>query len=280
MRIARVFTSKNQYTPDDDLAFTDEPGLFPPEVDRVHVSCSFSWEMEKAEQLAEAWASVASVEVGGPAYDWPAGNFEPGMYLRKGYVITSRGCSKKCKFCFVRRREGSITTLPIRGGKWVCDNNLLACPRKHIEAVFDMLDEQTDVRFQGGFDVDFLENWHVERAVKIKPKKIYIAFDDDSEHKRAQVKRACDMMLESGIAHGVIHCFVLGGFGDDTIEAAEDRCRWLLGIGAVPIASTYRGPEELIAKRDPFWNDWQKRWAWQPGIFGMAKREGLKVYGR
>jgi len=237
-----------------------------------------SWEKEKAEKLAEAWSRVAAVEVGGPAYEWPAGNFEPGMYLRTGYVITSRGCIKNCPFCFVRRREGDIRTIPIRAGAWLCDNNILACPREHIEAVFDMLATQKKVRIQGGFDVDLLEEWHVARAVQVRPTKIYIAFDH--ANKRDAVHRALSMMLNGGIRFGIVHSFVLGGFRDDTIEQAEGRCRWLLAEGAVPIASVYRGPEEKKAKRDPEWNEWYKRWCWQPGIFAMAKREGLKVYKR
>ena len=32
----------------------------------------------------------------------PNGDFVPGMYLKKGYVITSRGCDKSCRHCLGR----------------------------------------------------------------------------------------------------------------------------------------------------------------------------------
>ena len=56
MRIARVFPRRTSMTPTDDLAFVDcpPPLLALPEIDEVHVSVAFSWDMQKAEQLAEA----------------------------------------------------------------------------------------------------------------------------------------------------------------------------------------------------------------------------------
>ena len=67
----------------------------------------------------------------------------PGMYLKKGYVITSRGCPNRCWFCSVPRREGGrLRELPITEGNIVLDDNLLACSRQHIEAVFEMLGRQ------------------------------------------------------------------------------------------------------------------------------------------
>jgi len=278
VKIARVFADgRCQFTPDDDLAFIGSPGLFPPEVDRVHVSCLMTWNKDKAEQLAEEWSDVASVEVGGPAYDWPAGNFEPGMYLKKGYTITSRGCPKKCPFCFVRRREGTITTLPIHDGLYVGDNNLLACPHEHVESVFDMLDRQKGrPRFHGGIDVELLKEWHVERLARLKPEKIYIAFDDIK--KQEQVRLGLKMMLDGGVRFGSILCYTLGGYDDDTIDDAESRCRWLLEHGAIPIAQVFRSYDETKKKPDPEWQKWRSRWIWIPSIFGRAKAEGMKVY--
>lgn len=57
-RIVRVFPRKTKATPEDELAFTTEPDLFPPECDEVHVSVAFTYDMEKAERLAEAWNGV------------------------------------------------------------------------------------------------------------------------------------------------------------------------------------------------------------------------------
>ena len=57
------------------------------------------------------------VHMGGPAFNMPGGDFVPGMYLKKGYVITSRGCPNRCWFCSVPRREGGrLRELPITEG--------------------------------------------------------------------------------------------------------------------------------------------------------------------
>jgi len=48
--------------------------------------------------------------------------------------------------------------------------------------------------------------------------------------------------------------------------------------GATPCAMYYRGPDEINPKRPKQWNEWTRRWSWQPGVYAMAKREGLETY--
>jgi len=120
------------------------------EADEVHVSVTFDWDKRAAEMLARQWEAVAPVKVGGPAYNDPGGEFEPGMYLKKGYVITSRGCPNHCWFCRAWRNEGNIRELEIKEGWNVLDNNLLACSEGHQEAVFWMLSKQKErIKFTG-----------------------------------------------------------------------------------------------------------------------------------
>ena len=136
MKIARVFPRRTKATPDDPLAFTGPPprgGL--PDIEEVHVSVAFTYDMEKACQLAEQWMKLGvPVHMGGPAFNMPGGDFAPGMYLKKGYVITSRGCPNRCWFCSVPRREGGrLRELPITEGNIVLDDNLLACSRSILK---------------------------------------------------------------------------------------------------------------------------------------------------
>ena len=84
MKIARVFPRRTKATPTDELAFTEPPGLFPPEVDAVHVSVAFTWDLPRAEMLAKEWERVAPVNIGGPATGSRGGDFTPGMYMKKG----------------------------------------------------------------------------------------------------------------------------------------------------------------------------------------------------
>lgn len=71
MRIARVFPRRTTMTPTDDLAFVDcqPPLLAMPEVDEVHVSVAFTWDMPKAERIAEEWRAIGvPVKMGGKTY--------------------------------------------------------------------------------------------------------------------------------------------------------------------------------------------------------------------
>ena len=85
MKIARVFPRRTKATPDDPLAFTGPPprgGLL--DIEEVHVSVAFTYDMEKACQLAEQWMKLGvPVHMGGPAFNMPGGDFVPGMYLKK-----------------------------------------------------------------------------------------------------------------------------------------------------------------------------------------------------
>jgi hypothetical protein len=86
--------------------------------------------------------------------------FTPGMFLKEGCTITSRGCPKKCGWCSVPKREGAIRELAIKPGWIVQDNNLLACSERHLRAVFAMLQEEDRaIFFNGGLDKHFLKDW-------------------------------------------------------------------------------------------------------------------------
>lgn len=159
-RIIRVFPRRTRATPDDDLVYTGPPDLFA-EADEVHVSVTFTWDKDRAEQLAEQWRFVAPVKIGGVAYNDTSLEFLPGQYIRPGYTITSRGCPRRCWFCGVWKKWPTVNVLPIYDGWNILDDNVLAAPRPHVEAVFDMLRRQRKadwpdwdgrVEFTGGLE--------------------------------------------------------------------------------------------------------------------------------
>ena len=102
-KIARVFPRKTNASPEDEYSFFDAPGMFLPEIDEVHISVAFTYDLPRAEILAKAWEHIAPVGIGGPAMGEAGGEFIPGMYLKPGYVITSRGCPNRCWFFFESR---------------------------------------------------------------------------------------------------------------------------------------------------------------------------------
>jgi hypothetical protein len=246
--------------------------LFPPEVDEVHVSVAFTWDLPRAEYLARQWARVAPVKIGGPAFNQPGGEFVPGRYLKEGYTITSRGCPNNCWFCAVPKREKGLRELPIKDGWNLLDDNILACSEPHIRAVFDMLRRQPqEIEFTGGLEAARLEPWHVDLLASIRLGQAFFAYDtpDDWEPlwTAAQMLRHHGMIREGGRHR--IRCYVLIGWPQDTMSEAEARLERVLSLGIYPMAMLYRDHE---GKTSPEWRKFQRSWA-RPQIIGakMAK---------
>lgn len=273
MKIVRVFPRRTKATPDDELAFVGDPPLFRPEADEVHVSCTFTWDKPEAERLANAWRNYyPSVSLGGPAYYARGGDFAPGMYLKPGYTITSRGCPNCCDFCLVPEREGRVRILPIREGWTVADNNLLACPRAHIEAVMEMLSTQSQgIVFSGGIEAARLRPWWVKQVVAINLKRLYLAFDQPRQ--TVAVERAVDLLRGAGLGQRQVGCYVLVGFQGDMLQAAGGRLQWVFEIGATPFAMYYRGPHDLRPQVPKAWRSLVREWSRPSIIFSRAEAQ-------
>lgn len=274
MSIARVFPRQTKASPVDELAFYDTPGFFVPEVDSVHVSVSFTWDLSRAEYLADQWKHVAPVSIGGPATGMRGEDFTPGRYLKNGYVITSRGCPNRCWFCSVPKREGSIRELPISAGWNVLDDNLLACSDAHINAVFDMLERQRrKAEFTGGLEAARLKPWHVERLARLKPLQVFFAYDTPTDYE--PLREASKMLLEAGFtarSHR-LRCYVLIGYPTDSFAAAESRLRDTMKLGMLPMAMLWRGPDGTHS-RD--WMRFQREWS-RPAIAAGKAAAGAQM---
>ncbi len=285
MKIARVFPRVTRATPDDELSFFGPPGLFPPDVDEVHVSVSFTWDKERAEQLAEEWQRVAPVKVGGVGWrsaEFPFGDpgadFIPGRYIKPGYTFTSRGCPRKCYFCSVHLRDPIPRLLPIQDGWNILDDNLLACPRPHVEAVFAMLRRQgREVEFTGGLEARALEDYQVGLLADLKPRpSMFWAYDPGDAYET--LENAAKRLWEAGFRKGShrIRCYVLIGQKGDTFARAEKRLRDMLNLGFTPMAMLWRPekPEEMRFAPGPEWRPFQRRWARPAIIHSRASSQG------
>jgi len=260
MRIIRVFPRRLSATPDDALAYVGPPDFFA-EADEIHVSVSFTWDVPIAERLAKQWEWVAPVKMGGPALGTVGGEFVPGMYLKVGHVITSRGCPNSCWFCEVWKRDGEIRELPIRDGWIIQDDNLLACSEGHIRAVFAMLGRQPEPpQFLGGLEAARLQPWMVDGLRAIHPKQIFFAYDTPDDLEPLVI--AGRMLREGGIARTSLRAFVLCGYDGDTIDLAENRMRETWAAGFLPFAMVYR---DRHGDKPDRWRAWQRNWT-RPAI--------------
>jgi hypothetical protein len=262
VRRIRVFPRRTRATPDDPDVYIGDPDLFA-EADEIDISVAFSWDRARAERLIGAWAARGRVRLGGPAYGAPGGEFTPGLYLKKGYVVTSRGCPNRCWFCEAWRREGEPRELEIKEGTNVIDDNLLACSRSHVERVFAMLGGQKGrIEFSGGLEAARLEPWMASALFAFGAKMKQAFFDYDTPEDYNHLLHGRRILENAGFrfnyANYHFRCFVLCGYPTDTMEEAEIRLRRVLSIGMIPFAMLYRGP---AGDRDPAWLRFIKHWS-------------------
>jgi hypothetical protein len=271
MRLIRVFPRRTKATPVDALAYVGPPDLFA-EADEVHVSVAFTWDKNRAEELAELWRWVAPVQIGGVAYGDASLEFIPERYVRPGYTITSRGCPRRCWFCGVWKKWPDANPLPIYDGWNILDDNLLAAPREHVEAVFAMLRRQKRadwpgwdgrVAFTGGLEALALQDYQVNLLAGLRPQPtMFFAYDPGDAFET--LESAARRLLAAGISSKShrLRCYVLIGHPKDDFAKAEARLRQMLDIGFTPMAMLWR-PEKTSQQRwapDAEWRRFQRQW--------------------
>jgi hypothetical protein len=268
-RIIRVFPRKTRATPDDDLVRINcGPDLLD-EADEVHISVSFTWDLARAEKLARAWGGVAPVKIGGPATGERAGEFVPGRYLKRGWVITSRGCDNRCEWCEAWKRNGNCQPLPITEGHIVQDDNILGNSDDHIIRVFDMLRTQREPADLRGLEAKILLPWHVELFKTIRVSQLWFAYDEPDDY--LYLVKAGKMLKEAGfnIINKKARSYVLCGYDGDTQEKALIRMRQTLAAGFVPFAMLYR---DLNGVSQEGWSHFIKEWTRPAIMFQELKK--------
>jgi hypothetical protein len=266
-RIIRVFPRKTKATPDDEMAWFGPPTIqaLKLEPDEVHVSVTFTYDKAKAEQLAEDWRPLGvPVKIGGVAYGDNSLEFIPGRYIKPGYTITSRGCPRRCWFCGVWKKWPEANALPIHDGWNVLDDNLLACKRDHVEAVFAMLRRQKRrVAFTGGLEALSLQDYQVDLLASLKPKPaMFWAYDPGDAFETLEY--AARRMLQAGFTREShrLQSYCLIGYPKDTMAAAEKRLTDLLSIGLTPYAMLWQPETPSQEKHAPGeeWRAFTRRW--------------------
>ena len=265
-----MFTRITNATPNDANAFGPEqvPSMFE-HYGRVQISVTFDADKAKAEELANLWAPHAnSIDIGGPAFGDPGGEFTPGLYVKHGYTITSRGCPNRCWFCRAWRNEGNtIRELEIKDGWNILDNNLLACSKPHQEAVFQMLERQPRrPMFTGGLEAARFEDWHVDWLLKLKPQTIFFAYDTPNDWE--PLVNAAALIKRVPWRGHVWRAYVLIGYPKDTIEQAGMRLADTCKLGLMPQAMLWNKKPNDQRKE---WVSFQREWA-HPILVGQKMK--------
>lgn len=232
------------------------------------VSVVFTWQVEDAFVLGRDYhrATGGDVEIGGPAIELVRRPRESVWNPRRGWLrfpkvpkdddgvvdvlglmnpdatFTTRGCPNKCVFCSVPRIEGPFRELERwRPAPIVCDNNLLACSRRHFERVLVSLERFDRVDFNQGLDCRRLTSWHVGLLGQLRNKgiKVKVRFAFDRANVKVRLFGAIDRVLGVGIPRQDIGVYVLVGFRD-TPEAAVERLETVRELGIRPNPMRYQ----------------------------------------
>ena len=265
MPILRIFPRQTNATPKNDYVCIGSPGLFiPDDISELHISVTFTWDLQFAKVLADQWSRYGHVKIGGPATGMRGEAFSPGLYLKHGYTITSRGCHNHCWFCSVPKREGSLRELPISDGWILLDDNILACSEQHIRAVFDMLKRQKQrPEFRGGFEAKILKSWYIELFRDVKPKQIFFAYDTPDD--LPPLEHAAHLFRETGYGNrSILRCYVLIGCPSDSFDFATKRLETVKALGFCPMAMLYR---DFKGDTTPEWRRFQRSWARPAAIY-------------
>ncbi len=258
--VIRVFPARTKWTPDDALAFVGDPPMFRPgtKATAVKVSVVFMWLRKEGERLVRAWSDYYDdVQIGGPAYDGGrGGEFTPGMFLKQGCTITSRGCTKECAWC-IERFNDLVELEDIKPGWIVQDSNLLACSEGHVRRVFDMLRMQRRrIYFNGGLDKHFLKDWHRTLFDSIPIGELWFACDITSD--LPWLERAAKIL--DGIPLRKRRCYTMIGYDKETPDEAERRIERVFELGFMPFCQLYQ-PDEGLKVYPLEWRQVRRKWS-------------------
>ena len=260
MKIISVFPYKTSYTPIDPYSFIGFPPFreMIPEHDEIHISCTFSWDKKRCQELAYQWEAATNkpVKLGGVAFGSPSDDFIPGLYIKPNIIFTTRGCNNACPWCIVPKLEGRLKELPIYPGNWIQDNNFLQASRSHKEKVFDMLRGQKTICFKGGLEADLIDDHFINNITSLRIKELWLACDTDGT--LPALKKTCEKLRKAGFSREKIKCYALS-YGKD-MNADEARCRQIYEAGAMPFMQLYRDFSDEKTEYNKEWNAFCRQW--------------------
>lgn len=264
-KIIRVFPRKTNMTPDDSYAFIGYPpfDLWRPDADEVHISVTFTWDIQRAQELVDAWGQYYErVFIGGPAWVGGADSFCPGFYIKNGVTFMTRGCNNHCPWCLVPEREGKLKELAeFAPGHIIQDNNLLQASRSHLSNVFAMLRSQgRAVTFAGGMDSGLITDEIAEDLRSLKIYQLFLSADCDAA--LTSLKRAVTKL--SFLPRQRLRCYVLLGYNGESMTKALERLEQVWEIGCIPFAQLYQ-PADHYIEYDSAWRDFCRMWS-RPAI--------------
>lgn len=209
------------------------------------LSVVFSWDVEKAVGRAcDLLRQGYSVAIGGPAASYAGidsdgvGDLDAIGWHNPNACATSTGCVNDCGFCIVPKVEGDLK----EKASWqprpiVCDNNLIACSRKHFDRVIDSLKPLKGVDFNQGLSAQLMSTYHADRLRELDLKCVRLSWDLVNYERHFM--HGWDALRRAGFPRSMIGVYVLIGFRD-TPDDALYRLEMVRRLGGVPFPMRYQ----------------------------------------
>jgi hypothetical protein len=267
----------------------DEVGFCIENPDRVYISCIFPKNAEQARGVARFYPD-AEVDIGGSGIDLkktlppeielikPDYDLYPSTYSQG---FTTRGCIRKCPFCFVPEKEGHIRIAqhpsefhdPRFDTCMIMDNNLFAAPQDWQDSVFEWF-SQNKIKMLSpqGWDVRLLNEHRADLLKSVKHAgNIHFAWDNVKDE--SAVVKGIEILKRTGfnLKHD-ISFYVLVGFamvnGTPTKVSISPhdiyRCNRLKELGVNAFVMPYHKKDRIINALAKWAN---RRWAYWSSPF-------------
>lgn len=181
--------------------------------DKIFVSCVFT----KNRHHCLGWEGIAT-DIGGTGYSIKKklpdeiDSVKPKINIG----FTTRGCVRKCKFCFVPEKEGRIHAVGDLYDIWdrksgmvtFLDNNATALKDHFIKVLRQVQKEKIKCEFNQGLDIRLLDLDMAKELKKTRLDDLYFAWDDI--HHEKQVLKGLNTLKMAEIKR--IRLYVLCGF--------------------------------------------------------------------
>ena len=219
--------------------------VFAPIYDKAYASQVFTWTQTPC--LPE------NVETGGTGIDLKTTLPDEVEKMCPDYSLCNmdysmgfltRGCIRKCSFCFVPEKEGAIRPAAdiedfLRHKTAVLlDNNVLACDHG-IEQIEKIAWLGIKVDFNQGLDARLIDDGIARRLAAVKwLKPIRLACD--SAKMKSVIEKAVNLLRKHGATPKNYFCYMLV---ENDVDEAYDRAMFLDGLNIRPFAMPYRSPD-------------------------------------
>lgn len=117
--------------------------------------------------------------------------------------------------------------------------------------------------FSGGLDARLLQPWHRELFDSIRINELWFACDTKAGIHL--LENAAEIL--DGIPPRKRRCYTMIGFGDETLDKAEERLEQVYALGFFPFCQLYQDEKQKTYSAD--WRKLQRKWS-RPAAYVAA----------